>query len=58
MGHDLAIAEKENERAVLLREAARLLELVEKEGRSPNKQEDARIVELAAQAQELEHEIS
>jgi hypothetical protein len=32
MGRDLAIAEKENERAVLLREAARLLELVEKEG--------------------------
>jgi hypothetical protein len=54
MGHDIAIASKEKQRAALLAEAARLLELVEKEGRSPNEVEDARIVELAARAQELE----
>jgi hypothetical protein len=58
MGHELAIAEQEKRRAELLREAARLLELVKNEGGRPVSREDERIVDLAAQAQQLEHEIS
>jgi hypothetical protein len=58
MGHDIAISTKEQERAALLREAAALLSLSENEDRSPGPEEDARIVELVASAQQLEHEIS
>jgi hypothetical protein len=57
MGHDLVIATKERDRAALLKEAARIVDTADKQGKPLTESEDACVVELVKRAQELETEI-
>jgi len=58
MGHNVAIAHKERERAALLRLAADIVEAGERRCRPLSRGEDAMVVELVKRAQELGHEIN
>jgi hypothetical protein len=58
MGHKVVIAEKERERAALLRLAGEIVDTGDRRGRPLSRGEDAIVVELVKKAQLLEHEIN
>jgi hypothetical protein len=57
MGHDVIIAQKERERAALLRLARDIVEAGARRGCPLSLGEDGMVTELVRQAQALEHEI-
>jgi hypothetical protein len=58
MGHNVAIAHRERERAALLRLAADIVEAGKRRNRPLSHGEDAMVVELVKRAQALEHEVN
>jgi hypothetical protein len=58
MGQEVVIAEKERERAALLRLAGEIVDTGDRRGRPLSRGEDAVVVELVKKAQLLEHEIN